>query len=103
MVSKPSMQYIRTMAVQIKRGGTRLTTIRNHVIWMECACGRAAPVRVADLLAAKTPPETVAEVVERVRCSGCGVKSAKDFRIVYEPAGEGAFNAMRGAAQHRDD
>jgi len=91
------------MAVQIKRGGTRLTTIPNHAIWIECACGRAAPVRVADLLAKETPPETVADVVARVRCSRCGVKAAKDFRIVYEPAGQGAFNAMRGAAQHRDD
>ena len=91
------------MAVQIKRGGTRLTTIPNHAIWMECACGRAAPVRVADLLATDKPPVTVAEVIERVRCSGCGVRGAKDYRIVYEPAGDGAFSAMQGAAQHRDE
>lgn len=91
------------MAAQIKRGGTRLTTIPNHAIWMECACGRAAPVRVANLLATDKPPMTVADVVARVRCSRCGVKGTKDFRIIYEPAGDGAWNAMRGAAQKRDN
>lgn len=91
------------MVAQIERGGTRLTTIPNHAIWMECACGRAAPVCIASLLATGKPPITVADVVARVRCSRCGVKGASEFRIVYMPAGDSAFNAMRGAAQDRDD
>ena len=90
------------MVTQLKRGGTRLTTIPQHVIWMECGCGRNAPVRVSHLLACDNPPETVTDVVERVRCSGCGVRGAKDFRIVYNPEGGAAFNAMRGSEQRQD-
>ena len=91
------------MVSQLKRGGTRLTTIPQHVIWMECACARNAPVRVSHLLASDKPPDTVADVVERVRCSGCGAKGAKDFRIVYNPDDGAAFNAMRGSEQRKDD
>ncbi len=91
------------MTAHLKRGGTRLTTITNHQIWIECSCGRDAPVRVSDVLAGSNPPETVADVVTRVRCSQCGVTGAKDFRIVYNPAGGAAFNAMRGAEQKRED
>ena len=90
------------MTVQLKRGGTKLTAIPNHAIWLECACGRSASVHVAGLLASDKPPRTVADVVARVRCRRCGVKGAKDFRIVYQPASDGAWNAMQGAEQRKD-
>jgi len=57
---------------------------------------------VATLLSSDKPPKTVADVVARVRCSRCGVKGAKDFRIVYQPASDGAWNAMQGADQRKD-
>ena len=49
----------------------------------------------------KTWADTVADVVERVRCSGCGVKGAKHFRIVYDPPNGSSFEAMGGAEQKR--
>jgi hypothetical protein len=91
------------MVAQLKRGGTRLTTITSHVIWLECICGRNAPVRVTDLLASTKPPETVADVAERVRCKRCAAKGAKNYWIVYAPATDGAFDAMRGAEQRKDE
>lgn len=91
------------MVAQLKRGGSRLATIPKHVLWLEYGCGRNAPVRVSHLLASDNPPEAVADVVERVRCSQCGVRGAKDFRIVFDPDNGGSFNAMRGAQQQRDD
>ena len=91
------------MTAQLKRGGTRLKTITSHQIWIDCACGRSAPVRVSDVLAGPNPPETVADVVTRVRCSGCGATGAKSYSIVYNPDTGAAFNAMRGAEQRRDD
>ena len=96
------MPYTRRMTVQLKRGGTKLTAIPNHAIWLECNCGRSASVRVAALLSSDKPPKTVADVVTRVRCSRCGVKGAKDFRIVYQPASDGAWTAMQGAEQRKD-
>ena len=79
------MPYTRRMTVQLKRGGTKLTAIPNHAIWLECNCGRSASVRVAALLSSDKPPKTVADVVTRVRCSQCGVKGAKDYRQHRRP------------------
>ncbi|WP_186766256.1 hypothetical protein [Falsiphaeobacter marinintestinus] len=58
---------------------------------------------MTDLLDADNPPETVADFVDRVRCSQCGAKGITEYRIVYQPADDGAFDAMRGAEQRRDD
>lgn len=83
--------------MELKRGGTTLTTIAHHVLWLECACGRNAPLRVDQLLAMKHPPRTVADAVALARCRHCNQKDIQSFRIVYEPASDGAWDAMRGA------
>jgi hypothetical protein len=83
----------------LKRGGTRLSSITQHTIWVECACGRAAPLVVADLLALPNPPETVADAVSRARCGSCGAHNVKEYRISYEG---GSWGALRGAEQGRE-
>lgn len=87
---------------QIKRGGTRLSTLPQHVLWLECRCGRNAPVRVSALLAMDEPPAIVADAVARVRCSHCGQRNVKHYRIVYNPDDGSAFEAMRGSEHGQD-
>lgn len=78
----------------LKRGGTRLSTIPNHTLWVWCACGHRAGVEVARILDRDHPPETVGQVIEAMRCSRCRCQSIKDYRITYEG---GSWGAMQGA------
>jgi hypothetical protein len=79
----------------LKRGGTKLQTVPNHTIHIECACGHTAGVTVAALIVRLGAAATVADAVGRVRCSRCGAKSVKTYRLTY--AG-GSYDAMLGAA-----
>ena len=78
----------------LKRGGTHLSTIPKHTIWIECLCGHVGPVRVAELLAVPNPPVTVADAVGRSRCRRCGARIVKEYRLVYEG---GSASAMASA------
>lgn len=78
----------------LKRGGTRLSTIPNHSLWVWCACGHSAGVSIAQILKIDNPPETVDGTVQAMRCSRCRTQSIKDYRIVYEG---GSWCAMQGA------
>jgi len=93
------------MKPTLKSNGTRLETIYNHQIWIECACGRAAPVRVSDLLALDKPPQTVDDVVTKARCSRCGAIRVKRYQIVYNPKGvmEDALQGARKPGGHNVD
>ena len=68
----------------LKSEGTRLTTIHSHVLQLTCACGHTASVRVSALLALKSPPATVGDVVAKARCTECGQIDVKSSEIVYE-------------------
>ena len=68
----------------LKSDGTRLSTIHSHELRLHCACGRSASLRVQDLLALKSPPKTVGDVVAKARCSGCGQVDVQLCQIVYE-------------------
>jgi len=80
----------------LKRGGTRLSVIPTHQLWLECACGHNGPVQVAAMIAKWGDQFTVGEAVDRLRCSACRTKRIKEYRIIY--AG-GSSVAMRGAEQ----
>lgn len=72
------------MQVKLRSGGTRLTTISEHNVWVDCECGRAAPIRVADVLAQPDPPKTVGELLAKARCRRCGRRAPDRYRIVYD-------------------
>ena len=80
----------------LKRGGTRLSVILKHRLWLECACGHTAPVWVADIVAKWGDDITVGEAVDRMRCSSCHTKQIQEYRITYPGA---SMEAMRGAEQ----
>jgi len=80
----------------LKRGGTRLSVIHRHLIWVECACGHTAPVWVADIIAEWGDDITVGETGDQMRCSSCRLKQIQEYRITYPG---GSMEAMRGAEQ----
>lgn len=86
------------MRPKLNSGGTTLATIAKHVVWVDCACGRAGRVLISEVLARPNPPKTVGELVAKARCRACGAAVPTGYRIVYEGASEGA---MRGAEQGR--
>jgi len=79
----------------LKSEGTRLSTIHSHVLRLTCACGRSASVRVSALLALKSPPATVGDVVAKARCTGCGQIDVQSCEIVYETPHESAAKRQR--------
>lgn len=80
----------------LKRGGTRLVTIPKHQLFVECLCGHSGPVGVAQLIERFGERATVAFAVEKMRCSVCGARQVKDYRIAYQG---GSWAALRGAEQ----
>ncbi len=84
------------MRPKLNTGGTTLATIDKHAVWIDCACGRAGKILIAEVLARPNPPRTVGELVEKARCRACGQVAPTTYSIVYEGAGE---DAMRGAEQ----
>lgn len=77
--------------LMLNRGGTRLCTIPNHSLW--CACGHNGGVRVAAILSARMPPDTVADAIAAMRCSMCRAQSINHYAITYEG---GSGEAMQG-------
>ena len=49
----------------LKSEGTRLSTIHNHELWINCACGHTASLRVRDLRKLNPPPQTVGDVIDK--------------------------------------
>jgi len=79
----------------LKSEGTRLSTIHSHVLRLTCVCGRTASVCVSTLLALKSPPATVGDVVAKARCTGCGQTNVQSCEIVYETPFNSAANYQR--------
>jgi len=77
----------------LKRGGTRLSTIPQHTLWVWCACGHRSGVKVARILDREHSPETVGQAIQTMRCSRCLTQSIKDYRITYEG---GSWGALQG-------
>jgi len=65
----------------LKNEGTRLSTIHSHVLWLHCACGHTASMRVQDLLAMKPPPKTIGDVMAKARCKNCSQLNASSCQI----------------------
>jgi hypothetical protein len=84
------------MRPKLNTGGTTLTTIPKHAVWVDCACGRSGRIPIAEVLARPNPPRTVGELVAKARCRACGAAVPASYSIVYEGASEGA---MRSAEQ----
>ena len=80
----------------LKRSGTLLSVIPEHLLWLECACGHNGPVQVPAIIAKWGDQITVDEAVDRLRCSVCRTKRIQECRIIF--AG-GSMGAMRGAQQ----
>jgi hypothetical protein len=81
---------------KLNSGGTTLATISKHAVWVDCECGRAGRILIAEVLARPNPPKTVGELVAKARCRACGRVAPTGYSIVYEGAG---LDAMRGAEQ----
>lgn len=90
------------MRPKLNTGGTRLTTIPKHTVWVDCACGRAGRVLIAEVLARPNPPGTVGELVAKARCRACGAAVPTGYSIVYEGASGGAMRSAEQGTPKRD-
>jgi hypothetical protein len=81
------------MADGLKRGGTRLSTIPRHTLWVWCQCGHNGGVTVSSLLDRPNVPKTVGELVAVMRCSRCKRQTIKDYVITYSG---GSWEALQG-------
>ena len=62
---------------------TALRTIKNNHMSLFCACGHSSMVAVKELLKTLKPETTIYQVADRARCTRCGQKSYKDFRLHF--------------------
>ncbi|MEP5770924.1 hypothetical protein [Nisaea sp.] len=82
----------------LKRGGTKLSVIDQHKLYVMCNCGHADSVWVRDVIKALGDQVTVGFAIDKMRCSKCGMKNVKEYRITYPG---GSADAMRSADQSR--
>ena len=63
---------------------TTLQTVQQHHISFHCDCGHGALVSVKELLDRLKPDTTVHQVADNARCTKCGTKGRKDFRLHWK-------------------
>jgi hypothetical protein len=63
---------------------TLLATIRQHHLFLECACGHGALVSASEAIQLLGHGACIGDVVNRARCLSCGGKSVRDMRIIYK-------------------
>ena len=80
----------------LKRGGTKLSVIDQHRLYVMCNCGHADSVWVRDIIKVLGDAVTVGFAIDKMRCSRCHTKNVKEYRITYPG---GSADAMRSAAQ----
>ena len=73
----------------LKRGGTKLSVIDKHELYVMCNCGHAESVRVSDIIKVLGGAATVGFAVDKLRCSKCRMKKVREYRITYEPGPDG--------------
>lgn len=62
---------------------TKLETISNNHISLECICGHGSMISISDLLKKLRPDITIHQVAGNARCKSCGRRGATDFRLHY--------------------
>lgn len=65
----------------LKRGGTKLSVIRDHGLYLICRCGHTRDVRVSSLIERLCDRTTVSDVAARSRCTRCQRRGANEYRI----------------------
>ena len=80
----------------LKRGGTKLQVIDQHMLYVMCNCGHADSVWVRDIIKVLGNQVTVGFAIDKMRCSKCRTKNVKEYRITYPG---GSADAMRSAEQ----
>lgn len=80
----------------LKRGGTKLQVIDQHMLYVMCKCGHAESVWVRDIIKVLGNQVTVGFAIDKMRCSKCRTKNVKEYRITYPG---GSADAMRSAEQ----
>ena len=66
------------------RAMTQLHTVQHHHISLHCSCGHGALISVKSLLETLPPETTVHTVATKAKCSKCGSKVGKDFRLHWK-------------------
>lgn len=80
----------------LKRGGTKLSVLDKHMLYVMCGCGHADSVWVAEIINKLGDQVTVGFAIDKMRCSKCRTKNVKEYRITYPG---GSADAMRSAEQ----
>lgn len=62
---------------------TKLETISNNHMSLECRCGHSSLISVKELIGRLSPTSSIYEVARKAKCSHCGTKGAVDFRLHY--------------------
>ena len=62
---------------------TKLKTIINNHMSLECHCGHRKLVSVKELISKLNPSATIYEVVRKAKCSHCDTIGVADFRLLY--------------------
>ena len=63
---------------------TQLQTVKHHHISLHCRCGHGALISVKSLLETFSPETTVHTVAFKAKCTKCGLKDGKDFRLHWK-------------------
>ena len=63
---------------------TKLNLINKHHISLFCQCGHDSAFSVQELLERLRPDTTVNQVADKARCTVCGRKGNKEFRLYWK-------------------
>ena len=70
--------------VPLSDSATQLHLVDKHHISLFCQCGNDKTFSIKELLARVQPDTTVNQVAEKARCTACGRKGDKEFRLFWK-------------------
>ena len=76
--------HVRYSETSFSNRMTQLQLINKHHISLYCECGHDKTFSVQELLEGLRPDTTVNQVADKARCTVCGRKGDKEFRLYWK-------------------
>ena len=70
--------------VKLEQSGTKLGTVRDHHLSIECSCGHSAQLAIADLLERHRPESTIRSLLVKMKCRKCGTLKINGYELFYK-------------------
>ena len=70
--------------VKLDQSGTKLGTVSNHHLYIECSCGHSTQLAVSDLLTRHRPETPIRALIAKMTCRKRGTRKINTYELFYK-------------------